>query len=62
MKRGYRFVSLAEAESDPIYNQPDSYITNAGPMWGYRWARQRGMKVNGKLEPEPPAWVTNYGK
>ena len=61
-KKGYRFVPLSEAESDPIYQQPDSYITSNGPMWGYRWAKERGVKVNGKLEPEPPAWVTNYGK
>jgi peptidoglycan/xylan/chitin deacetylase (PgdA/CDA1 family) len=61
-KKGYRFVSLAEAESDPISKQPDTFITGDGPMWGYRWAKERGVKVNGKLEPEPPEWVTNYWK
>jgi len=61
-KKGYTFVSLAEAKSDPVYKQPDTYITTNGPMWGYRWAKERGVKVNGKLEPEPPAWVTDYGK
>ena len=61
-KKGYRFVSLSEAESNPIYKQPDSYISSNGPMWGYRWAAERGLKVNGKLEAEPPAWVTQYGK
>ncbi len=61
-KKGYRFVTLSEAESDPIYKQPDSYVTKYGPMWGYRWAAERGVKVNGKLEPDPPEWVTQYGK
>jgi peptidoglycan/xylan/chitin deacetylase (PgdA/CDA1 family) len=61
-KKGYRFVSLAKAESDPIYKQADTYITSYGPMWGYRWAAERGVKVNGKLEPEVPEWVTEYGK
>lgn len=61
-QKGYRFVSLAEAELDPVYRQPDTYITSYGPMWGYRWAKERGVKVNGKLEPEPPERVTNYGK
>ena len=61
-KKGYRFVSLAEAESDPIYKQPDTLITSNGPMWGYRWAKVRGVKVNGKLEPEVPEWVAEYGK
>jgi peptidoglycan/xylan/chitin deacetylase (PgdA/CDA1 family) len=60
--KGYHFVSLSEAESDPIYQHPDTYITSYGPMWGYRWAKERGVKVNGKLEPDPPAWVTEYGK
>jgi hypothetical protein len=31
-------------------------------MWGYRWAAERGVKVNGRLEPEPPEWIVNYGK
>lgn len=61
-KKGYRFVSLSEAESDPIYQQPDSDITSYGPMWAYRWAKQRGIQVNGKLEPEVPEWVTQYGR
>jgi hypothetical protein len=30
-------------------------------MWGYRWARERGVKVDGSLEPEPPKWITDYG-
>lgn len=60
--KGYRFVSLAEAESDPVYSAPDTYVTKYGPMWGYRWAEERGVKVNGSLEKEPPEWITNYGK
>jgi peptidoglycan/xylan/chitin deacetylase (PgdA/CDA1 family) len=60
-KKGYRFVTLSEAESDPVYKQPDTYITKDGPMWGYRWAKERGVKVDGKLEPDPPEWVTKYG-
>jgi peptidoglycan/xylan/chitin deacetylase (PgdA/CDA1 family) len=61
-KKGYRFVTLTEAESDPVYKQPDTYITAYGPMWGYRWAKERGVKVGGKLEPEVPEWMTAYGK
>jgi peptidoglycan/xylan/chitin deacetylase (PgdA/CDA1 family) len=61
-KKHYRWVSLSEAESDPVYRSPDSTITKYGPMWGYRWARERGVKVDGSLEPEPPKWITDYGK
>jgi peptidoglycan/xylan/chitin deacetylase (PgdA/CDA1 family) len=58
----YRFVTLDEAQSDPAYSTPDTFITSYGPMWGYRWAAERRVKVNGRLEPEPPAWILKYGK
>jgi peptidoglycan/xylan/chitin deacetylase (PgdA/CDA1 family) len=57
-QRQFRFVSLREAQSDPAYRTPDTYRTKAGPMWGYRWARSLGVRVNGALEPEPAAWVS----
>lgn len=60
-RRGYKFVSLDEAERDPVYQAPDSFVTKYGPMWGYRWARERGVKVDGSKEPEPAAWVAAYG-
>lgn len=56
----YRFVSLAEAQSDPAYRRSSAYTTRFGPMWGYRWARERGVKVDGRLEKEPPQWITTY--
>ncbi len=46
-QKGYRFVSLKEAQSDPAYRTPETYITRFGPMWGYRWAKERNVKVNG---------------
>jgi len=61
-KRQFRFVSLTRAETDPVYQAPDTVITKYGPMWAYRWARERNVKVDGSLEPEPPKWVTEYGK
>lgn len=57
---GYRFVSLSEAQADPIYADPPKYSTRFGPMWGYRWARERGIRVDGRLEPVPPEWVNRY--
>jgi len=61
-KKQYKLVSLDRAQSDPAYQIPDTYITKYGPMWEYRWAAERGVKVNGKLEPEPPEWILQYGK
>jgi peptidoglycan/xylan/chitin deacetylase (PgdA/CDA1 family) len=59
-QRGYQFVSLAEAESDPAYSTPETFITSYGPMWSYRWASVKGIHVDGSKEPDPPAWVINY--
>jgi len=61
-KKQFRWISLSEAEADPVYRQPDTFFTKFGPMWGYRWAKERNVKVNGSLEPEPPAWVTEAAK
>jgi peptidoglycan/xylan/chitin deacetylase (PgdA/CDA1 family) len=57
---GYRFVSLDWAQADAAYRTPDTYITKFGPMWGYRWAAERNIKVNGSLEPDPPKWILEY--
>lgn len=59
---GYRFVSLSEAQADPAYAQPPRVATKYGPMWGYRWARERGVKVDGSREAEPPEWVARYAE
>ena len=58
----YRFVSLASAQSDAAYRTPETYITKFGPMWGYRWASELKVKIDGRLEPDPPKWVLHYGK
>jgi peptidoglycan/xylan/chitin deacetylase (PgdA/CDA1 family) len=60
--RGYKFVTLKTAQSDPAYKTPDTYINKFGPMWGYRWAQELKVKVNGNLETEPPKWILDYGK
>jgi peptidoglycan-N-acetylglucosamine deacetylase len=61
-RKGYAFVSLANAQSDSAYSIPDTYITEYGPMWGYRWARELNIQVNGRLEPEPPKWILDLAR
>jgi peptidoglycan/xylan/chitin deacetylase (PgdA/CDA1 family) len=61
-EKKYRFVSLETAQSDPAYRVPDTFVTKFGPMWGYRWAKELGIEVDGSLESEPPAWIAQYGK
>jgi len=53
----YRFVTLDIAQSDPAYRTPLPQATAYGPMWGYRWAKALGIKVDGSREPSPPEWV-----
>lgn len=57
VRKNYKFVSLANAESDPAYTVPDTFITQYGMMWGYRWAKEKSVKVDGSLELEPPQWI-----
>ncbi len=61
-QKQYRFVSLGVAQADSAYRTPETYITKFGPMWGYRWANERNVKVDGSLEPDPPKWILQYGK
>jgi peptidoglycan/xylan/chitin deacetylase (PgdA/CDA1 family) len=61
-QRHYAFVDLDKAEADSAFATPETFFTQYGWMWGYRWARERHVKVNGNLETEPPAWVREFGK
>ena len=58
----YRFVSLTKAQADPAFNQSPAFATRFGPMWAYRWARVRQIKVDDSLEKEPPQWVASYAE
>lgn len=55
--RGYRFVTLQEAMSDPAYQTKDTYVGKHGPTWLWRWVGSKGLKISGKDDPEPPEWV-----
>jgi peptidoglycan/xylan/chitin deacetylase (PgdA/CDA1 family) len=61
-QKQYKFVSLDTAQSDRAYHTPDTYVSQYGPMWGYRWAKERSVKVNGRLESDPPQWIVDYDK
>jgi hypothetical protein len=62
-QRGYRFITLDDAMRDDAYQTPDLRVTRAGPTWLWRWIWSKGMKISGKDDPEPPAWVSElYAK
>lgn len=54
-RRGYAFVSLDRALSDPAYGLPEEYVGKGGFSWIHRWSKTKGMPPKG--EPDPPAWV-----
>ncbi|MES2392462.1 MAG: polysaccharide deacetylase family protein [Acidobacteriota bacterium] len=61
-KRGYSFVNLSEAQHDPAYSIPNTYFTKFGPMWGYRWARDKNLGKLGLHEDEAPTWISDYAE
>lgn len=56
-RRGYGFVTLEEALRDDAYRLPDTYAGPAGISWLHRWAVSKGVKVDWRQEPEPPAEI-----
>src|SRR5712692_2085981 len=57
-KRGYRFITLAEALKDPAYASPNTFIGPGGISWLDRWALTRGVpKGFFKDEPRTPEFV-----
>jgi peptidoglycan/xylan/chitin deacetylase (PgdA/CDA1 family) len=54
-KRGYRFITLEEALSDPAYSLPDTYVGEEGTGWLDHWAITQGRPPQGA--PVFPQWV-----
>ena len=59
-KRGYRFISLEEALSDPAYGMPDTYVGEEGTGWLEHWAITMGKPPQGA--PVFPEWVSTRAK
>lgn len=61
--RGYKFVSLDSVMADSAYQTKDTFVTNSGPTWLWRWMKSKGMNVDFSADPEPPKWVMDlYNK
>jgi len=58
-KRGYQFISLDNAVSDPVYSTPDDYV-GEGTGWIDHWAITRGQPPQG--EPSFPQWVIDKSR
>ena len=59
-KRGYRFITLEDALSDPAYSMPDDYIGEEGTGWLDHWAITRGQPPQNA--PVFPQWVIDRSK
>lgn len=53
--RGYRFVTLEEAVSDPAYGRADPWVGEGGPSWIERWAVASGGAA--REGPREHGWV-----
>ena len=59
-KRGYRFITLQDALSDPVYSLPDTYVGEEGTGWIDHWAFTQGKIPQGA--PVFPQWVIDRSK
>ena len=59
-KRGYRFITLEDALSDPAYSLPDEYVGEEGTNWLDHWAVTRGQPPQGV--PEFPSDMLDKSK
>ena len=51
--RGYRLATCTIDNSDYLFNA--TYVQMLA-------AKERQVKVDGRLEPDPPQWILDYGK
>jgi peptidoglycan/xylan/chitin deacetylase (PgdA/CDA1 family) len=59
-KRGYRFITLADALSDQAYSLPDAFVGEEGGGWIDHWAVTFGHPPQGA--PVFPQWVIDRSK
>ena len=55
-RRGYRFITLAQALEDPVYQRPDNFTGAPGNSWFNHWEITAGR--TSIPTPAPPDWVT----
>jgi len=53
LDRGYVFISIDEAMTDPAYARPDSFDGNVGVTWLSRWSAEQGKKSSYGGAPVP---------
>jgi peptidoglycan/xylan/chitin deacetylase (PgdA/CDA1 family) len=58
-RRGYRFITVDEAMTDPAYRSRDTWFEDGGVSWIERWGVTRGIH-QAYFDRDPPAdrWIT----
>jgi peptidoglycan-N-acetylglucosamine deacetylase len=59
-KRGYHFITLADALGDRAYSLPDTFVGEEGTGWLDHWAITQGKPPQGR--PVVPQWVIDHSK
>ena len=57
-KRGYSFVSIDEAQSDPAYKTAEGFVGDAGISWFERWTMAKSGKLRDEPKVEATVWKT----
>lgn len=55
-KRGYKFVSMNEAQKDEAYNTPENFYGRSGISWFERWQMAQGKKLLDEPNVTKTAW------
>lgn len=53
--RGYEFISLQDALTDPIYDYEETYLGTRGLSWIHRVADSKGIPI--EMEPSESSWI-----
>jgi peptidoglycan-N-acetylglucosamine deacetylase len=57
-RRGYKFVTLSEAMTDPAYATADLWV-GSGVLWMERWKLAMRLKPEPDKGPDPPKWASD---
>src|SRR5687768_13996598 len=58
--RGYSFISVDQAQSDKVYETPESFYGDAGISWFERWSMAAGRRL--RTEPDVDSEVQKAWK
>jgi peptidoglycan/xylan/chitin deacetylase (PgdA/CDA1 family) len=62
-KRGYKFISITEALSDPAYKMKATFISQANMPWVHLWPLIQKLKGSDlKRTPLTPAYIMNFAE